>query len=588
MIKNNYITNKAFKTFLVASILTQLVQQLRILADGIIVSNKIGPSALAAINLYTPLETVFYALIMIAVSGAGFLAAIEMGKQNYRRVSEFFSSTLVIVSAIISALVASSYFFLPEIAGLLSDADEPQLYGLTVDYTRIMLFTYLVQVPNSTLRTFVSVDGKPRLVTWSIITSFLLNVLLDLLFVMVLDMGIEGAAIATLISDSIGMLMLSRYLFKRECSFKLQMPKTFAALGESIKQGLPLQVPMFLTAVVFYLVNQIVLDIKGSEGVYLLAVFTQILMICSMVCDGFVELNTSIGGVLFGERDYSSFRKTVRNSYSLLMAFGLIITIAMLIFPDAILMIFGDDGTVDSGSLTNQLRLLNIFFIPYMLFQFTANIHIIVGKENFATLLLFAQSAAMVVLPYLFGQFAPDYFWHSFLIMILAVIAVQWITARYLHKKKTLLTEYALLPLLPDDIATTFSVQYNNESVVNTLDQIRLFTEISELDSKTTNKVMLCCEELMYNLVQFGTDKHKDSSFDIRLSDLEDRFEVRIKDAGKPFNPVIRFEKTAAQAYTDGESMQLGLQIVNNMCDEIRHKFMFGLNVTTLSFKKTS
>lgn len=99
---------------------------------------------------------------------------------------------------------------------------------------------------------------------------------------------------------------------------------------------------------------------------------------------------------------------------------------------------------------------------------------------------------------------------------------------------------------------------------------------------------MLCCEELMYNLVQFGTDKHKDSSFDIRLSDLEDRFEVRIKDAGKPFNPVIRFEKTAAQAYTDGESMQLGLQIVNNMCDEIRHKFMFGLNVTTLSFKKTS
>lgn len=56
MIKNNYITNKAFKTFLVASILTQLVQQLRILADGIIVSNKIGPSALAAINLYTPLR----------------------------------------------------------------------------------------------------------------------------------------------------------------------------------------------------------------------------------------------------------------------------------------------------------------------------------------------------------------------------------------------------------------------------------------------------------------------------------------------------------------------------------------------------
>ena len=588
MSKNSYIIDKAFKTFLLASILTQLVQQLRILADGIIVSNKVGPSALSAINLYTPFETVFYALIMITVSGAGLLAAIEMGKQNYRRVSEFFSSTLIIVSAIISALVAASYFFLPEIVGWLSDIDEPQLYGQTMDYTRIMLFTYIIQVPNSALRAFVSIDGKPRLVTGSIIISFLLNVVLDILFVIVLDMGITGAAIATLISDTVGMLMLCRYMYSRECSFRLQMPKSFAILGESIRQGLPLQVPMLLVAVVFYLVNQIVLDIKGPEGAYLMAVIMQIMSLCAMVCEGFVELNTSIGGVLYGERDFSSFRKIVHNSYSMLMSFGLILTAAILLFPDAILMMFGDDGSVDSTLLTSQLRVISALFIPYMLFQFTANVHIIVGKENFATILLFAQAVAMVVLPYLFGQFAPDYFWHSFLVMILAVLAIQWITARYLHQKKALLTEYALLPLLPDDIATTFSVHYNNESVADTLEQISLFTEISELDSMTTNKVMLCCEELMYNLVQFGTDMNKDRTFDIRLSDLEDRFEVRIKDAGKPFDPVIRFDKTAAQAYTDGESMQLGLQIVNKMCDEIAHKFMFGLNVTTLSFRKAS
>ncbi len=586
MSNKNYITNKAFKTFLIASILTQLVQQLRILADGIIVSNKVGPSALAAINLYTPLETVFYALIMIVVSGAGFLAAIEMGKQNYRRVTEFFSSTMVLMSVLIAALVAVSYFFLPEIVGLLSDADEPQLYELTMDYTRIMLFTYLIQVPNSALRAFVSVDGKPRLVTWSIVSSFLLNVVLDLLFVMGLEMGITGAAIATLLSDSIGMLMLSRYMFSKECSFQLHMPKTFAALGESTRQGLPLQVPMFLVAVVYYLVNQIVLDVKGPEGVYLLAVFTQIMMICTMVSDGFVELNTSIGGVLFGERDYSSFRKIVHNSYSLLLAFGLLLTVIMLLFPEAILQMFGEDDTVDSASLTQLLRLLSAFFIPYMVFQFTANVHIIVGKEDFATILLFAQAAAMVLFPYLFGLFAPDYFWYSFLIMILLMIAVQWIIARYLHKKKAMLTEFALLPLLPDVIATTYSVNYNNESVAKTLDQINLFVEISELDSATANKVMLCCEELMYNLVEFGTDNDKDRTFDVRLSDLEDKFEVRIKDAGQPFDPVIKFEKSSAQAYNDGEPMHLGLQIVNKMCDEIGHKFMFGINVTTLTFKK--
>lgn len=110
-----------------------------------------------------------------------------------------------------------------------------------------MLFTYLIQVPNSALRAFVSVDGKPRLVTWSIMISFVLNVALDILFVIVLNMGIEGAAIATLISDSIGMLILSRYIFKSECSFRLQIPKTFATFSESIKQGLPLQVPMYIS-----------------------------------------------------------------------------------------------------------------------------------------------------------------------------------------------------------------------------------------------------------------------------------------------------------------------------------------------------
>lgn len=585
---NSYIIDKAFKTFLTASILTGLVQQLRILADGVIVSHIIGPSALAAINLYIPLEELFYALIMMVVSGAGFLAAIELGKQNYRQVSEFFSSALFHTLTIVAILVTGCYLFLPQVIGALSDAEEVELFSLTKDYTRIMLLTFLIQVPNSALRAFVCVDGKPRLVTISIIVSFVFNILLAMLFVAGLHLGIEGAAWATLTSDTLGMLILLPYIFTQKCSFRIVPPFSLKTLGRSLRQGIPLQVPQTLNAAALLIINQLILEFKGPEGEYLFAVGMQILLLGTMMLEGVVELNESIGGVLLGERDFSAFRKIVKNSYAVIVGIAIIIVTITLIWPEHVLSVFGEGGESMSSNLPNDLRCISCSFIPYMIFLFTANIHILVGKDRLATSFQFIQSGIQISSLVVFGYWFVDYFWWAMTAEITIVLLLQMVAAWTIHRRKCMATSYALLPLVPDDIAVVHSVRYTQQSIEENLQNIRNFIEICELNSDISNRVMICCEELMYNLLAFSADKHEKHAFDLRLSDQEDCFEVRIKDAGKPFNPVISFEQTAAEAYQSGTQLQLGLRLVNSLCEDISHKYMFGLNVTTLKFGKSN
>lgn len=584
--RNSYIIDKAFKTFLTASILTGLIQQLRILADGIIVSHIIGPTALAAINLYIPLEELYYALIMMVVSGAGFLAAIELGKQNYRRVSEFFSSSLFHTLAIVGLLVTACYIFLPQLIEMLSDINEPELYDMTHDYTRIMLLTFLIQVPNSTLRAFVCVDGRPRLVTISIIVSFVLNIILAILFVSLFGWGIEGAAWATLTSDTIGMLILLPYIFSRKCSFRIVPPISIKTLGRSLGQGIPLQIPQTLNAAALLIINQLILDVKGPEGEYLFAVGMQMLLLGTMMLEGVVELNESIGGVLLGERDFSAFRKIVSNSYIVIGGIAATLFFVTLLWPEYVLAAFGEGGET-SGTLAQDLRCLSFSFAPYLIFLFTANIHILVGKDKLATTFQFIQSGMQIMALFVFGQWLKEYFWWSMLSEISIVLILQFFIAWLLHSRKRLVTSFTLMPLVPDDVAVVYSVCYTQESIEENLQNIRTFIEICELNSNTANRVMICCEELMYNLLAFSADKHEKHTFDLRISDQEEKFEIRIKDAGKPFNPVISFDNTAAEAVESDDKLQLGLRLVNSLCADISHKYMFGLNVTTLRFEKT-
>ncbi len=585
-LRNNYIVNKAFKTFLFASILTGVAQQFRVMADGIVVSNMVDPSALSAINLYYPLETLFYAIISMIVSGAGIKAAVETGKQNHHKASEYFSLALFATTPVITILVALCYAFFPQVINLLSDPNEPTLYAFTADYTKVMLLSFILLVPNYTLRVFINIDGQPKLVTISIIISLILNVILDFFLVVIFEAGIAGAAIATLASDFIGMLFLLPYILKGRSSIKFTMPKKILSLiSGSLKQGIPMSISSLLLAILIFILNQLVLDIQGTNGAYIFAIMMQVAVFGAMLLEGISDLDSSIGGVLLGERDYSGFKTLIHRSGQAVFIFASVLTLTMLIYPEGVMKFFGDDGNTLVSQNISTLRIVSIFFIPYLLFTFNTNIHILVEREMFSTLFLILQFVSMISFPWFFGKYLYNHFWWSFPLQAILLLLAQAAAAFAIQHKNRQLSKICLMPLLPDDVGVNFSVGYSEKSVKENLEKIFKFLSICELSKESENRILLCCEELSYNILEHSKDKGDGNRFDIRLTDHEDIIEVRIKDAGMPFNPVKKFDNSAAEAYVDNEHVSLGLRLVNQMCNDISHKFMFGLNVTTLKFK---
>lgn len=567
MQRNNYIVGRAFRNFLLASILTNIVQQLRVLMDGVIVGHLIGPMALSAISLYLPLEEINYALIMLFTVGAGFIAARRQSQRDHVGVSNQFSVALSSTLGMVVTVVALSFVFFPSLIQLLADEETTELYDLTASYTKIMLISFLIQVPNSILRTFISIDGQPQLVTRSIIVSFVLNLVMDVVFVGFLNMGIEGAAWATLISDTVGMFMLLPYATGRSCSFTLiDVANYMEEQKLSLQEGFPLAIGELLAGVVVMITNQVVLSFEGANGVFIVAVIFQILSICGMVTEGLSEINESVGGVLLGEKDNTSFRVLVHKCYKLLWGFLIMVFFLIFLFPSHFLMFFGAELEQISPANLLAVRVAGLMLIPYIMASFNASVHALVGYDLLSTGILLLQSAAIIGMPFVVTAMDERLFWWAFPISSLLTVLLQMGVSFCIHKRKGCSTELALLPTLPDQVSMDYSIAYDDATLDEGLKDAGSFLNVCELDVWQRADLFGCCTEIAYNILAHSTDNHKGHYFDLRIQDEEESLTIWFKDAGKPYHPAQR------------------IMVPDKV--NMTHKYMFGLNVTTLIVKK--
>ena len=281
-----YIVKHAFRHFLPAAILSGTIVELRVITDGIIVSRLIGPSALSAINFYMPLDSTLEAIITIFAFGASFLAAGRMGRQDYRGASQLFSVSLTCTSAFIVLLTGLFVLFFQPLVSLLASSEASVVRDYTATYLRWMLPTFLIMAPNSVLRAFVNIDGRPRLVTASILVSFLLNPVLDYVMIRFVGLGMAGAAITTLISDLAGFTVVVVYYLRKQSSFRFKMPAGWAKLlRASLLVGIPLAASQFLFAALDLILNRIVLFFKGVDGIFIWAVVMEVVSLCEMLIE---------------------------------------------------------------------------------------------------------------------------------------------------------------------------------------------------------------------------------------------------------------------------------------------------------------
>lgn len=577
--RTDYLISRSFRSFLLASILTGIVSQVCSLTDAVLVSNLVDSNGLSAMNYLMPINSLMYAIIMILTSGAGVLAARELGSQNTRRALNIFYVAITSALVLIVAISVGIYIFLPEVMGLL--CTDAVIAPLVEDYLKVFLLVYPIEAISAVLFRYVKVDGAPQIVTRVVILSSVLNILFDLLFISVFDMGIAGSAWGTVCSYTISELCFLPYL-RRSRALGNYMPQRHdynRMLGANIMMGTPNALRDGLLALVVFLVNDAMMQAQGADGVFVWSIVMRIIMLTSMLMWGFCEVNYSVGGVMMGERDYSGRRMLAHKSFRFMLAGTLGLTLLLIMVSRYLPVAFGNSDAALCEASVWPLCIAFSILLPYVCVMFFSTLLNVSLNILFSSLMTLSMAGGVVIMAWL----SPEHIWWGFPLLSYPLLGVLLLTMYLKHRRNRQLSAFALLPLLPDDVSAHFSVEYTREAVDRALTDVDLFVELCEVSSLVSNRVRVCCTELLENLLDYSKDRGEGHTFEVRVIDNERDIEVRIKDAGRPFDPTL---SASEMECIDMEPKHLGLTLVNKLSSSLSYKYMFGLNVTVLKFDK--
>jgi len=215
--------SKLFVKLFIPTFMGLLFGALLNLADGIFVGRGVNSDALAAVNIAAPLYTIVAGIALMFGAGASVVAAIHLSRNNIKaaniNITQSFTVSLLITLIVVAIMVA-----FPETINRLFGGSK-LLENYVVEYIR---YAAVGLIGSSILFVglfIIRLDGSPQYAMLSNVIPACINIVLDWYFVFPLHMGIKGAALATSISECIGVIMVVIYFTRLRKTISLYPPK---------------------------------------------------------------------------------------------------------------------------------------------------------------------------------------------------------------------------------------------------------------------------------------------------------------------------------------------------------------------------
>lgn len=352
-----------------------LFQQFYNIVDSIVVGRYLGADALASVGATGSVTYFFYTLCIGLSIGAGILISQRFGAGNYQSVKKYIANSAYVLAAFGIALSLLSAAAAPVLLKLLNTPSE--IFDASVGYMRIAcLGTVAVAAYNwinSVMRSLS--DSKTPLIF--LVVASVLNVGLDLLFVVVFKMGVNGAALATVLAQLVSAAGSIAFAFAKNPMFRFDR-ETAAYDGAYAKKcvvtGVPIAVQNAMVSI-----SMIYLQRTANHfGKTVVAAYTATMRVEQLLHQPFSSLNAAISaftGQNIGAGKKDRVVKGYRQSMLAGTAFALVMLAVFMIFSSQIIALFVDEQEVIKIG-ASALRLTSCFFV------FLGAIHITRGMLN--------------------------------------------------------------------------------------------------------------------------------------------------------------------------------------------------------------
>lgn len=253
-------------------------------------------------------------------------------------------------------------------------------YALT--YARIYVLSCVFNVFNVTMNNIVSSEGAAKTTMCALLLGAVLNIGLDPLFIYTLDMGVEGAAIATAISQMVSTLVYLTYVLRKKSVFSFSIKEfspTRQMITEILKIGVPTLVFQLLTSLSIALINRASSN-YGDSVIAGMGAVTRVTSMGILVVFGFLKGFQPIAGFSYGAKKFDRLREAIKTSIIWSTSFCLVVGLVMAVFSTQIISQFteGDNQMILVGQ--KSLFANGITFILFGFYTVYSSLFLALGK----------------------------------------------------------------------------------------------------------------------------------------------------------------------------------------------------------------
>ena len=417
--------------------------------DALFVARAEGELAIGGLALAFPIQMIVIAVGLMIGIGAASVFSRAFGRRDYQKMEDAVNTALridVVLAALFSIL---SYVFINELLVFFGATAEN--INFAYDYLSIILIGLIPQSLSIVLNNLTRAEGRSKIAMYSLAISAGMNIILDPIFIFDFGfgMGVKGAAIATVISQFIGLTYIFFKALDKESNLKIKLDRWFHIDFQTVKEMVVVGFPTFLrnslgaflAIIIYNLINRY----GGEEpGIYIsiYGVINRIISFVFLPSFGIVQGMVPIVGFNYGAKNYKRMRDTIIFSTKVIMVYFVIGFLFIQIFAPFLFKIFSNENDplfIDYGAYA--FRIISIGFLLVGFQIIVSSVFQALGYPIRAMIITLSRQVVFFIpFVYLFTYLLDDMLgiWIGFaaadILSGLISLVLLWLEMRTIHK----------------------------------------------------------------------------------------------------------------------------------------------------------
>jgi putative MATE family efflux protein len=410
---------KLFLSMALPMILGMLINGLYNIVDAIFVTRGVGSLAIGGISIVFPMQMLIFAFAAVLGSGAASIVSRKLGAKDddgARHTAQTALTFSIVFAVILTVLVL---WAMEPILRLLGVTDA--LWDYSVDYLMPILFATPIAIVGAVFSDLLRAEGKMQFMMMVMLTGSVMNIILDPIFIFVLNMGVQGAAVATVIAQTLSLMLAMSFYLRGKTTIHLTLRDwtiDWKVLGPVIALGLPFFISHAGTSFMIGMTNNALAQVGGEAAdIYISAygLVGRVIMFVILPLVGIMIAFQTIAGYNYGAQNFDRVSKIVRLGLTTATVICASVSIIMITVPQLFLGIFTSDPVLLEKAMSISRLVFAAFSLAGMTFIITGYFQ----ATGHARMALIASSArvyfillpALIILPRLLGI---DGIWFAF------------------------------------------------------------------------------------------------------------------------------------------------------------------------------